>query len=86
MIKDEFFSNLPTDLFGRLETDGFAIVDDAIDGTLLKSVVQDSAILEKNMKLGEISTGLNTDDGRQREIILFLPKVQIGTGTQPDFK
>ena len=47
MIKNEF-SNLPTDLFGRLETDGFAIVDDAIDGTLLKSVVQDSAILEKN--------------------------------------
>ena len=57
MIKDEFFSNLPTDLFGRLEIDGFAIVDDAIDGTLLKSVVHDSAKLEKNMKVGEISTG-----------------------------
>ena len=81
MIKNEF-SNLPTDLFGRLETDGFAIVDDAIDGTLLKSVVQDSAILEKNMKLGEISTGLNTDDGRRKargDNILFLPKVQVGT-------
>ena len=84
MIKDEFFSNLPTDLFGRLETDGIAIVDDAIDGTLLKSVVQDSAKLEKNMKLGEISTGLNTDDGRRKargDKILFLPKVQIGTGS-----
>ena len=57
------------------------IADDAIDGTLLKSVVQDSD-LEKNMKLGEISTGLNTDDGRRKargDKILFLPKVQVGT-------